>query len=472
MDYSGTVLAGIIPNNKTAFYDAVESGITKEHFSSAYHRLIWEFVAAAYDRYSELPGTPAFLDFATRYYAKKKEDKSAVLAMEWEKLVKFDAPLADFRYALDQLIDLRTQRMTGEALAKAFEILEEGLFIDNEQLEGQEAARKYLMGEMSKIDSSIVVDNAPEGDLRTETDKVLADYTKRRDEPELYGGIHFGIAQLDANLDGLLPGDLAIIAAFTGHGKSHLVTQLAWHAAVKQGKNFYLSTSETVRDQFLTRLISRHSREPQFGYPEGLNARKILHATLDDTEFEIFKDVLADIHENPAYGSFYVAQIPAGASLAFIEARVRAFIRKNPLDLLLIDSLNLLSPLSKRGNEREEYNDTIKRAKALSTELHLPLVSPWQIRRESYQSALSSNMYQMASLSDTSEIEKSASQVITLLRPDSEDNAVSAQVLKNRAGEPMRPETMYIDYRTSYFGESPKHSATSTSAGVFGQFRS
>lgn len=150
---------------------------------------------------------------------------------------------------------------------------------------------------------------------------------------------------------------------------------------------------------------------------------------------------------------------------------MRAYVHNNPLDLLMVDSLNLLSPLSKRGNEREEYNDTLKRAKALATELALPLVSPWQITRTAFQAAASSNTYQLASLSDTSEAEKSASQIITLLRPDADDSSVVAQVLKSRMGETMRPETIYIDYRNSYFGESPKHSATASSAGVFGQFR-
>lgn len=471
MDFSSSVLAGILPNNKTAFYDAVNKGITKDHFSSAYHRLIWEFTSAAYDRYAEIPGDEAFIDFATRYYAKKKEDKSSVLVMEWEKLVKHPVAIADFRYALDQLLDLRTQRLTGEALAKGFEILEEGLFIDGEKLEGQDAARKYIVGELAKIDSAIVVENAPEGDLKDETDQILKIYERRRDNPDLHGGIKFGVAQLDANIDGLMPGDLAVIAAFTGHGKSHLVTQLAWHAAVKQSKNFYLATSETVRDQFMCRLISRHSRESQFGMERGLNAKKILHSTLDDSEFKVFKDVLEDLHDESRYGAFYVAQIPSGASLSYIEARVRAYRHTKPLDLLLVDSLNLISPLAKRGTEREEYNDTIKRAKALATELEIPLVSPWQIRRESYQAATSTNTYQLASLSDTSEIEKSASAVISLLRPESEDNTVIAQVLKNRAGETMRPETVYIDYRNSYFGESPKHSAGAPSAGIYGQFR-
>lgn len=471
MDYSSSVLAGILPNNKTAFYDAVNAGISKEHFHSAYHRLIWEFIAAAYDRYADLPGDDAFIDFATRYYAKKKEDKSTVLVMEWKKLVDNPVPIADFRYALEQLLEQFRQRLTGEALAKSFEILEEGLFVDGERLEGQAAARQYLMGELSKIDSAIVVENAPEGDLRNETDKILKEYILRRDNPELYGGINFGIPQIDNNVNGLLPGDLAILAAFTGHGKSHLVTQLAWNSAVKQGKHFYLATSETVRDQFLCRLIARHSREKMFGLEKGLNAKKIMHSTLDSNEFKVLHDVLDDLHQNPDYGAFYVAQIPSGASLTYVESRARSFKHDNPMDLLLIDSLNLLSPLSRRGNEREEYNDTLKRAKQLATELEIPLVSPWQIRRESYQAALSTNTYQLASLSDTSEAEKSASLIMTLLRLESDDNTVIAQVLKNRTGEAVRPETIYIDYRNSYFGESPKHSASSQSAGVFGNFR-
>jgi hypothetical protein len=55
-------------------------------------------------------------------------------------------------------------------------------------------------------------------------------------------------------------------------------------------------------------------------------------------------------------------------------------------------------------------------------------------------------------LADTSEAEKSADQIITLLAMPDADNELRMQFLKNRDGETPPPFVVECDYRTSYIG--------------------
>ena len=67
-----------------------------------------------------------------------------------------------------------------------------------------------------------------------------------------------------------------------------LATQTAWHAAFVQGRNVFFATSETVRAQVMRRMLARHSKLPQFEFPEGLDTTKIKNGTLTASVLNVF----------------------------------------------------------------------------------------------------------------------------------------------------------------------------------------
>jgi hypothetical protein len=83
------------------------------------------------------------------------------------------------------------------------------------------------------------------------------------------------------------------------------------------------------------------------------------------------------------------------------------------------------------------------------------VVSPWQMGREPYKAALLSNGYTLASLSDTSEAEKTPDLIVSLLRPNPTAQEAVVQILKARDGPIMSSSLVHLDYRCSYIGESP-----------------
>lgn len=460
-DLAKTVLSYIFPANRVAMEYAREK-LTVDHFPElpkpqlSPERTFWALMDAYAERYNDIIPRKFLVDALERRQA---DPSKMVFYLElYDEYAAAEVTEAEFRYAVDGLIDSLATRKTGEAIAVSFEILERGATIDGELKRGHDAAREYFQRVASEVEESLVVEEAPEGDVNQESDKFLQKYFDIANG-ERETGILTGIRPLDESTGGLGPGELCVFAAFMNDGKTQFVTQWAWHAAIKQGKNVFFATTETVRDQVWRRYIARHSREPQFEVPGGLNVRDIKDGTLSPDHVEVLRAVLDDLRNNSDYGKFHISQVPGRGGLDFIESRMYRQQRLWNIEFVVMDYLALLKPDSKRANEREEFNDIFRRTKKLITSFDhgrgVPFVSPWQMSRDAYNRAKEINAYVTASLSDTSESEKSADWVLSLLRPSNTSHEALLQVLKMRDAAIMDPLPVHLDYRNAYIGETP-----------------
>ena len=468
-DHAHIVFSTIFPENLEAFRHAQQI-LTPDHFEGSKHaRSLWAIMVRYSSKYSGIP-TLAFLRDAIRKSV-TKTSKSDFVVLE-EMVARFveepGVSLSSFKASVDALHDEYIKTKTGRALVEAFEILEQGKEVDGETLHGHEAARDRIAQTVREIESEFHIGDISEGDA-TEDNDFVEEYARVK---ETYlsgdsGGIGFGITSLDTHVEGVMPGDLVLIGAFTGSGKTQMLCQMAWHASVNQGKNVFFSTTETVRRQVHSRIIARHSRLDKFGVDGGLNSKHILKGSLSAEHEDVMKDVLEDLRSG-GYGSIYISQNTADATLDFVESRLVGWEQHTgkKADLMLIDSIYLLRPTRKRGTSREELVDLLQDSKRRATSLNIPVVSPWQITRDAWQKALDGNgSYNKLSFSDTSEAEKSASILVTLLRDEDDPSSLHVQVLKNRDGEEMPGRVVAIDLRNAFFTD-PEGLDTSSFTGV------
>lgn len=368
---------------------------------------------------------------------------------------------AEFMWSVDQLRELVSEKETASALTNAMEILKEGKETNGgELLKGHSDARGYLLEAFVDIDRELHQQDAPEGDMMDEGSDILSDYLERKDA-HLSGtsrGIEFGIPTLDNHIQGLQRGDLCLIAGYSSDGKTTLVTQLAWHAAVMQGKNVVFFTTETLRPQVRRKLIARHSTLPIFENPDGLNTRDLKGGSLSPKEEKMFKKVVTDYTGNPEYGRIYIAQVPRAATIASLEQRLIRISRKMQVDLVIMDYLGLLASEYRRNNVREELKQIIIDAKQVATTFQdgfgVPFVSPWQVSRDARKQAESLGMYTTAGLSETAEATNSADVLVSMLAPTDNTNRraeVTMQVMKNRDGETANGLLVEVDYATATF---------------------
>jgi replicative DNA helicase len=455
-DHRRTVLAGIVPDRRDLWLYA-QHHLEPEHFGDpdeSTTRKIFELLEKYYDITGDVLPVATFSDLLSR--SEVDESKQLLYEQAYADLASYQPAEHEFRYAVDALKDLRSKQRTGEAIATSFEILQHGVSLQDRKLQGHQDARDFLYSELGEIDKLNNHESAPEGDIRLEKDDVLQEYADKKSGDSGIG-ILSGIPSVDLVTGGFQNGELGLIAAYTGNGKSQLLTQICWDVSVMQGKNFLLATSETVRGQVRRRLIARHSRLPQFNYPKGLNVRDIRDATLDPEQEKVFQDVLEDMYYNSSYGKQYIAQVPRGATLGYVEAKMKRQGELWEINLVGIDYLALLKPDRRRDNNREELNDILKDSKVLATSFYdgkgVPILSPWQMSQKAFKDAILAGQYQLANLADTSEAEKTPDQIVALLHTDDNPNVTKGQFLKNRDGEIPPVFTMSVDYRNAYLGE-------------------
>lgn len=464
MDHAQIILSAILPTDKDRLLHAT-AFLEAEHFRSPVQRGIFQMLEKYFEQTGGILGKPALLDLLER--SSVEPSKYILFEEIFDSACNTPVSEHEFRYCIDALKEAREKQLTGEMITTAYTILEKGETVGKETLEGHKDAKDFLYSELSRIDRLAGgAEAAPEGDMSLETAQFLNHYIDVK-TGKVEKGIKTGIKVFDDATGGINTGDLALIAAFTNAGKSQMCVQFMWEAAVVQGKNVFYSTSETVRDTIIRRLIARHSLLPQFEYPKGLDSTAIKMGKLTVQEEKVLQAVLDDIASNKDYGKMYISQIPRGATLSYLEAKMRRQQQSWNVDLAICDYLNLIKPDIKRTSQREEANDIIKDAKVLATSFDgkgIAFVSPWQMSRAAHDLAQQQGFYSLSSLADTSEAEKTPDLIATLLRfPDTPKKA-KFQLLKCRDSAIPPTTELDIDFRCSYFKQSDSSSGFSNMA--------
>lgn len=448
------VFGYIFPDNREGMEQAL-TRLTVDHFKDKTEAKIFEIVKFYGEKYGDVFDGAFLVDILNR--SKVDDSKTILIQDMYESYCKDDITDSNFQYAVDGLIEDFNQNKSGQVIVAGFDILERGREVDGTFLQGYKDANEYLLNNLGDLDRDIS-EESPEGDIRLDADDILSDYEKSKNQED-HKGVGFGIAALDEATSGLQPGEFAIIAAFTNHGKSQLCAQTAHHASVIEGKPTYFATTETVRNTTRRRILARHSRMPIFGHPTGLDVHAIKNGTLTKDEEALYHDVVKDYTTNSNYAPLYIAQMPRNVTVNYLENSINRVDRLGPgYEFLIVDYLQLFSSIRKRQGEREEYNEILKDAKKFAVTFGkgrgIPFLTPWQMSRDAFDSAKKSAEYSPSSLSDTSEAEKTADMIISLLRLDQHSNEALIQILKNRDGPLMSPSTVYTDYRCAYLGDT------------------
>jgi len=380
---------------------------------------------------------------------------SASAALTLQKYVEYAKTAVssgDFKYAVDQLLDEETTRRTGEALAIAYQIFDTGFEKDGVSHQGHEAVREFLLTEISSIDKTYSYADMDEGSISSSVNDILKEYQHTKESGDL-SYIPSGIKCIDDAIGGVSVGDLGLIGAYTSMGKSQLSVHWAYQAAM-QGKNTYYATTETTRGQIINRMLARHSRNPKFGLPDGLDHKKIRLGQLSEEQEKAFYMVLKDFRDNKDYGKLFIAQLAGNTTVQSLEQQMMKEQREWNIDLCVVDYLNLLKPTRKRNSAVEEGNDKLSEAKVLATSFNghgIAIISPWQMNREGYDEALISQEFRIDRLAQTSEAEKSADWIISLYQDQERKNEVYLKLLKTRDSAFGPKEKVSVDYRNAFF---------------------
>lgn len=228
---------------------------------------------------------------------------------------------------------------------------------------------------------------------------------------------YIGFPKLDDLLGGLEGGDMIVIGARPGVGKSALVTQITTNLS-NQGKRVGFYNLEMKEKQVYERFIVSQSG---IGLTRLRRAKKFLG---DEKErFDNANEVL-EKKDNIV--------ITTGSKTV---SEIRSEIRHMGYDIIIIDYLQLLkSDKEYRGNRYAEVGAISKAIKALAMELNIPIIALSQLNRASEMRDTKEPT--MAELREAGDIEQDASVIILMWNLSQEDRSKKGcKIEKQRQGQ-------------------------------------
>ncbi|MCL1801352.1 MAG: replicative DNA helicase [Promicromonosporaceae bacterium] len=218
-------------------------------------------------------------------------------------------------------------------------------------------------------------------------------------------GIATGFRDLDQLTSGLHAGQMVVIAARPGLGKSTLALDFARTAAIKDNRATVLFSLEMPKMEILQRLLSAESE---------VKLAKMRSGGLNEDDWMKIHNVQDRVAGAPLY-----IDDSANLSLMEIRAKARRLKQQCNLELIIIDYLQLMiSGKSKVESRQQEVSEFSRSLKLLAKELEVPVVALSQLNRGPEQRA--DKRPALADLRESGSIEQDAD-VVILLHRDSQD---------------------------------------------------
>ncbi len=241
-------------------------------------------------------------------------------------------------------------------------------------------------------------------------------------------GIKTYFSHLDQVLNGLEPGDLVLVGARPGMGKTSFVLNIATNVARHIKSKVAIFSLEMSTIQIASRILSSEAR---------VSSSRMRRGDLEAEDFEklgIGANALCANHN-------ILIDDTAGITVTDMRSKLR---RIKDLGLVVVDYLQLM-----RGGREKRYDNKVNEVaditwglKMMAKELQVPVILCSQLSRANEKSTGGQRRPQASDLRDSGSIEQDADMILLLYNPDHNDPdlksrsgyEVECNVVKNRHG--------------------------------------
>lgn len=370
-------------------------------------------------------------------------------------------PYDKFKFFIDDFSKARETAWIAEQMTLAMVALESGFTDPSNHIryEGPEGSRMINQRIVYENPYRKLLRSNPEGDIREDAEAMLEEYEQKKRGIVGANEIFTGLREIDNATGGFKRGDLILIGAYTGEGKSILAGCISHNSCIN-GKNGVIFTAETSRSVYRRRILARHTCVPLVGRPTGLDSNAIRDGLLAKEEEAIYLNVLKDWTDNPEYGYLNIVQVPRGATVRSLLEQLEEINRVVPLDYCVIDYLELLSASRRRQQRREEIEEMLLETKEAALTFDngkgIVMIDLHQMKQErrAVVKPEDDKFYTIRDYAHTSEAGKSADIAIALLYDDQLRDAheIAAKLLKLRDGELTPMFKLFERFSSSYIG--------------------
>ncbi len=229
----------------------------------------------------------------------------------------------------------------------------------------------------------------------------------------IMAGVPTGFIELDELTNGLHPGQMVIIAARPGVGKSTLGLDFARAASIQHGLCSAFFSLEMTKTEIVMRLLSAEAQVPLGDIRKG---------RMSDENWSRIARKTAEVAEAP----LFIDDSP-NLTMMEIRAKARRLKQRHDLKLVIVDYLQLMTSGKRVESRQLEVSEFSRQMKLLAKELDVPVVALSQLNRGPEQRTDKKPM--LSDLRESGSLEQDADVVILLHREDMYNNA------SERAGE-------------------------------------
>ena len=256
-----------------------------------------------------------------------------------------------------------------------------------------------------------------------------------------------GINGLDGLTGGLYRKEVLVLGGLPSDGKTALAMFMAMNMA-RQGKHVLHFSFEMTGEQTAARFFA--------GYA-GVEAARLRIGGLREGDIDRMKRYASGVEKMP----YYFTNV-SSMSLEALRAEIMLRSRKGECDVVVIDYLHMLAPVSKKNETIESViRHTITALKRIAVEANCAMLVVSQLNREVLKRAENGFVPMMSDLRDSGAIEFVADCVVIINRPERFEKDLSKYgangshllklyVLKNRNGSTGIAEVYRNDTYTSF----------------------
>lgn len=346
--FQKSLIKVIIEDKKFAvtIIDVIES----KYFDGPYFRYIIENVKEMYSKYGEIP---SYDTVAQKIMSENTKDTTTSIHIDTLKSIK-EHELSDEGWIKDTSMNFCKQQVLKKELKLVEKIIENGDFEEYRKIE--------------KIIQNALQVGASSDDIRDVFENIEGALQKDSRLP-----VPLGVTGLDNLLKGGLGvGELGVILAPTGTGKTTFLTKIA-NTAYNQGKNVL----QIFFEDNVTNILRKHYT--------------IWTGIAPDDQIERKEEVIELVKqkESESTGKIKLLKMPSDSvTISEIKSKLRKLHSEGfSVDVLVIDYIDCISPeKSNFGEEWKGEGNVMRSLEAMTSEFNLVIWTATQGNRESISS--------------------------------------------------------------------------------------
>ncbi|WP_310399887.1 replicative DNA helicase [Nocardia kruczakiae] len=180
-------------------------------------------------------------------------------------------------------------------------------------------------------------------------------------------GVPTGFTELDEVTNGLHPGQMIIVAARPGVGKSTLGMDFMRSCSIKHGLASVIFSLEMSKTEIVMRLLSAEAK---------IKLGDMRAGRMSDDDWTKLARRMSEISEAP----LFVDDSP-NLTMMEIRAKARRLKQRHDLRLVVVDYLQLMTSGKKVESRQQEVSEFSRSLKLLAKELEVPVVAISQLNR-------------------------------------------------------------------------------------------